>query len=116
MLQLNQRYVVDDDGRRVAVMLEIEEYQLLLDELEALRLVRSSSVSGGHSGGQGSLPSDEAADLGIVHHPRASDASPERLREAIGVLSLKGPVEPRSWRLFEEGEIGGRPSDCDARH
>ncbi len=36
MEQLNPQYVVDDKGRKTAVLLSIDEYGRLLDELEDL--------------------------------------------------------------------------------
>ncbi|MEY3867440.1 MAG: hypothetical protein ACRCT1_09585 [Microcoleaceae cyanobacterium] len=36
MIQLKERYVVDEQGNRVGVFLDITDYQRLLDELEEL--------------------------------------------------------------------------------
>ncbi len=33
---MNGRYVVDENGKRVAVLLEIEEYERMIEELEEL--------------------------------------------------------------------------------
>jgi len=38
-LELNERYVVDERGSRVAVLLEIAEYQKVLDALEELEAI-----------------------------------------------------------------------------
>ncbi len=37
MAQLNLQYLVDDKGRRQAVLLSIEEYSQLIEELEDLQ-------------------------------------------------------------------------------
>ena len=49
MLALNERYVVDERGNRVAVFLDIEDYRRLmeeLEELESLRAFDSAKASG----------------------------------------------------------------------
>ncbi len=33
---MNGRYVVDENGKRVAVLLEVEEYERMIEELEEL--------------------------------------------------------------------------------
>jgi PHD/YefM family antitoxin component YafN of YafNO toxin-antitoxin module len=33
---MNERYVVDENGKRVAVLLEIEEYERMIEEIEEL--------------------------------------------------------------------------------
>jgi hypothetical protein len=38
-LELKERYVVDESGSRVAVLLDIEEYQKVLDALEELEAI-----------------------------------------------------------------------------
>ena len=38
-LELKERYVVDKTGSRIAVLLEIEEYQKVLDALEELEAI-----------------------------------------------------------------------------
>lgn len=38
-LELKERYVVDESGSRVAVLLDIEEYQKILDTLEELEAI-----------------------------------------------------------------------------
>lgn len=38
-LELKERYVVDETGSRVAVLLDIEEYQKVLDALEELETI-----------------------------------------------------------------------------
>lgn len=41
MMHLKERYLVDDQGKRVAVVLEIDEYNKLLEELEELEDIRA---------------------------------------------------------------------------
>jgi hypothetical protein len=41
MLPLKERYVVDEHGKRVAVLLDIEDYRRLLAELEELEAIRA---------------------------------------------------------------------------
>ena len=40
-MDVNERYLTDEDGRRVAVVLDIEAYQTLLDELEELESLQA---------------------------------------------------------------------------
>ena len=40
MLTLSPKYVTDEKGKRVSVLLSMEEYSQLLEELEALEDVR----------------------------------------------------------------------------
>ena len=39
--ELKERYIVDNNGTRVAVILEIEDYHKLLEELEELESIRA---------------------------------------------------------------------------
>ncbi|MFB3922473.1 MAG: hypothetical protein ACE145_12170 [Terriglobia bacterium] len=41
MLDLKERYVVDDQGNRVGVFLDITEFNKILDELEELESIRA---------------------------------------------------------------------------
>jgi hypothetical protein len=41
MLKLKERYVVDEQGQRISVVLDIADYQELLDELEELESIRA---------------------------------------------------------------------------
>lgn len=38
---LNERYLVDEKGERVAILLGIEEYRQILSELEELEAIRA---------------------------------------------------------------------------
>lgn len=40
-LELKERYVVDETGSRIAVLLDIEEYQKVLDALEELEAINA---------------------------------------------------------------------------
>ena len=41
MVNAKERYVTDDQGNRIAVLLEVEEYRRLLDALEELESIRA---------------------------------------------------------------------------
>ena len=41
MARLNQRYIIDDLGNKVGVLLDMEDYQKLLEELEELESIRA---------------------------------------------------------------------------
>ncbi len=41
MATLGERYIVDERGNRVAVVLDIEVYQRILEELEELEAIRA---------------------------------------------------------------------------
>ena len=41
MVNAKKRYVTDDQGNRIAVLLEVEEYRRLLDALEELDSIRA---------------------------------------------------------------------------
>jgi len=41
MLDIKERFVVDEDGKRVSVILDIEDYERLLEELEMLDDIRA---------------------------------------------------------------------------
>jgi PHD/YefM family antitoxin component YafN of YafNO toxin-antitoxin module len=45
MLQPKERYIVDENGQRVGVVLDIEDYQRLLEELEELEAIRAYDVA-----------------------------------------------------------------------
>ena len=58
MVEMKERYLVDEQGTRVAVQLGLEAYQKLLDELEELesiRAYRAAKADGGRA-----LPFEEA--------------------------------------------------------
>lgn len=40
MLAIKERYVVDENGNRISVILDIDDYKKLLEELEELECIR----------------------------------------------------------------------------
>src|SRR5215213_7953524 len=103
MTARTERYLVDEHGNRVAVVIEIEAYQRILDaldELDALRQTDASKQFGGD------LPSTrEVFGKGEAdHHPKSPDASAERLRELAGVISLTRPVSLEEFHQWETDE------------
>jgi hypothetical protein len=58
MIELSERYVVDEQGVRVAVQLGIEVYQKLLDALEELECIRAYNAAKADGGKV--LPFEEA--------------------------------------------------------
>ena len=106
MLQLNERYVVDRNGERVAVLLDIADFQRLLDELASLRASRGAGRAPDTDSAADPLEqvlpglSEHLPDSAITRHPPPADASVERLRDVLGSISLKVPVP--SWRFLED--------------
>ena len=45
MISLQERFVVDEHGRRLSVLLDIETYRRLLEELEELETLRAYDVA-----------------------------------------------------------------------
>jgi len=41
MITLHKRFVIDEDGKRTAILLDVEEYNKLLKELEELESIRA---------------------------------------------------------------------------
>ena len=58
MDELKERYIVDNNGTRVAVILEIEDYHKLLEELEELESIRAYDAA--KASGDKSLPFEKA--------------------------------------------------------
>ena len=57
MITLHERFVIDENGKRSAILLDIEEYNKLLEELESIRhhvLTCPASKSVGYT--VGSIP------------------------------------------------------------
>lgn len=46
MLSAKERFIVDEEGNRVGVVLDIAEYQKLLEELEAIRAFDAAKAAG----------------------------------------------------------------------
>lgn len=58
MSDATHRYVTDEEGRRIGVVLEIEEYQKLLAELEELESIRAYDRA--KASGEQPIPFDQA--------------------------------------------------------
>ena len=58
MPTVNEGYVVDKDGARVGVILPIEEYRKLLEELEELESIRAYDAA--KNSGDEAIPFDQA--------------------------------------------------------
>jgi PHD/YefM family antitoxin component YafN of YafNO toxin-antitoxin module len=59
---MNGRYVVDENGKRVAVLLEIEEYERMIEEIEELEdiLAYKEAKAALENGGDESIPLEQA--------------------------------------------------------
>jgi PHD/YefM family antitoxin component YafN of YafNO toxin-antitoxin module len=58
MIENEERYVVDKNGRRTAVLLDIEDYRRLLDELEDLESLYAYDRA--KSSGDEAIPFEQA--------------------------------------------------------
>ena len=58
MPTVNEGYVVDEDGARVGVILPMEEYRKLMEELEELESIRAYDAA--KSSGDEAIPFDQA--------------------------------------------------------
>ncbi len=58
MLAIKERYVVDENGNRVGVVLDIEDYRRLLEELEELESVRAYDCA--KAAGENAIPFEQA--------------------------------------------------------
>lgn len=58
MISLQERFVVDEHGRRVSVLLDIETYRKLLEELEELETLRAYDAA--KASGDEAIPFEEA--------------------------------------------------------
>jgi len=45
MNTLKERYIVNENGDRISVVLDLEDYQQLLEELEELECIRASDTA-----------------------------------------------------------------------
>lgn len=57
-MAINERYVVDENGSRVSVILPIEEYGKLLEQLEELEAIRAYDAA--KNSDDEAVPFDEA--------------------------------------------------------
>jgi hypothetical protein len=60
MLKLKERYVVDDQGNRISVVLDLADYQELLEELEELEAIRAYDAA--KASGDEAVPFKRAID------------------------------------------------------
>ena len=60
MAKFKEHYVVDETGNRVGVLLDIKEYQKLLEELEELESIRAYDAA--KASGDEVIPFDKAVD------------------------------------------------------
>jgi hypothetical protein len=58
MLQPKERFIVDENGQRIGVLLDIEDYQRLLEELEELEAIRAYDAA--KASGDEVLPLEQA--------------------------------------------------------
>ncbi len=58
MSQFNEKYLVDDTGERVGVLLDIDQFQRILEELEELESVRAYDAA--KAAQDESVPLDQA--------------------------------------------------------
>ena len=58
MIKLKERYVVDEKGNRVGVLLDLEDYQKLLEELEELESIRAYDAA--KASGDEAIPFEQA--------------------------------------------------------
>ncbi len=58
MAALNEKYVINEKGKRVGVLLDWEEYENLLEELEELEAIRAYDVA--KAAGDEAIPFDQA--------------------------------------------------------
>ena len=58
MLQPKERFIVDENGQRIGVLLDIEDYQKLLEELEELEAIRAYDAA--KASGDEALPLEQA--------------------------------------------------------
>jgi len=58
MINIKERYLVDDDGNRVGVVLNIKDYHRLLQELEELDSIRTYDAA--KASGDEAIPFERA--------------------------------------------------------
>ncbi len=58
MISLHEKFIVDEKGKRIAVMLDIEEYQKILDALEELESILAYNTA--KASGDEAIPFDQA--------------------------------------------------------
>ena len=58
MLPLKERFIVDENGQRVGVLLDIEDYRRLLEDLEELEAIRAYDAA--KASGDEAVPLEQA--------------------------------------------------------
>jgi hypothetical protein len=58
MLSIKERYLVDENDNRIGVLLNIEDYRLILDELEELDSIRAYDEA--QASGETPIPFEQA--------------------------------------------------------
>ena len=58
MLPLKERFIVDENGQRVGVLLDIEDYRQLLEALEELEAIRAYDAA--KASGDEAIPLEQA--------------------------------------------------------
>ena len=58
MITLKERFIVDENGQRVGVLLDIEDYRQLLDEVEELKAIRAYDAA--KASGDEAVPLEQA--------------------------------------------------------
>lgn len=62
-----ERYIVDEEGNRIGIVLEIADYQRLLEELEELECIRAYDAA--KASGDEAIPFEQAvAEIEQTHH------------------------------------------------
>jgi hypothetical protein len=68
MIKINERYIVDAEGNRVSVILDLDTYQQLLEALEELEDIRAAEAA--QADDPKGLPFDQA--IAEIEHERAT--------------------------------------------
>ena len=89
MVTLNERYLVDADGNRVGVVLDMETYRQLLDELEELESTRMYDEGIAVVAEEGTMPLEEAI-AEIERRGSTYSVSPSTDPRAV----VPGPARP----------------------
>jgi hypothetical protein len=58
MIPLKERFIVDENGQRVGVLLDIEDYRRLLEDLEELEAIRAYDAA--KASGDEAVPLEQA--------------------------------------------------------
>lgn len=58
MIEIKERYVIDEKGKRTGVILDIKDYKKILDELEELESIRAYDSA--KASGDEAIPFEDA--------------------------------------------------------